>query len=202
MKFADKIIPRLGQSAENKEWYVNAIWTSLNEYIGEIESSLNRPQFQIVGTTTTPAGVDVPIMSTTGQISNKHIRLTYPEVKSAMWCGDAKKTFPNLFKLIGEKISKNFGTIYSTTIVGGISQFSIKGADITYNTCGTAFMAEIWSLGQAGKMNPELFHNTLEKYLNMAFRTIPPIVVNFVGTGIVPPGVFKGTANITFSLVK
>lgn len=200
--FADKIIPRLGQKPDNAEWYVNAIWKSLNEYLTDIETTMYQPQFKIVGTTTTPAGVSVPIMANTGQISNKRIRLSYPEVKAAMWCGDGKKTFPNLFKLIAEKITMNFSNISSTVIVTGISSFAIAGASEVYQNCGEMFMDEVLGLGEAGKMNPETFHNSFEFYLNYAFRSIPPITVPFVGAGVTPPGAFTGQAIISFSLVK
>ena len=126
MSFANKIIPRLGQPADNREWYVNAIWTSLNEYMSDIETALTRPQFVITGTTTVPGvpPIPTPIIAPVGMVSNKHIRLSYPEVKSAMWCGDGNLTFPNLFKLFASKLMLNFTNVYSNTIVNGISAFT------------------------------------------------------------------------------
>ena len=47
MSFANKIIPRLGQSADDSEWYVNAMYQSLNEYMTDIEIAMARPQFTI-----------------------------------------------------------------------------------------------------------------------------------------------------------
>ena len=202
MLFANHIIPRLGQSAENPEWYVRAMMDSLNEYMQDIETAMNIPQFVIAGVTTVPGAppVPVPITAPVGQVSNKHIRLTFPEVKAAMWCGEGSQTFPNLFKLFASKLMLNFTNVYSTTIVGGLTAFTFD-AVTPFTTMGNAFMTEIMAIGAAGNMNPTLFHNTLDRYLNLAFKSILPITMPFVGAGIIPTGAFTGTVTIAFQQV-
>ena len=61
MLFANHIIPRLGQSAENQDWYVRAMMDSLNEYMQDIETAMNIPQFVIAGVTTVPGTPPVPV---------------------------------------------------------------------------------------------------------------------------------------------
>ena len=202
MLFANHIIPRLGKSAENPEWYVRAIMDSLNEYMQDIETVMNIPQFVIAGVTTVPGAppVPVPITAPVGQVSNKHIRLSFPEVKSAMWCGDGSQTFPNLFKLFASKLMLNFTNVYSTTIVGGLTAFTFD-AVTPFTIMGTAFMTEIMAIGATGGMNPTLFHNTFDKYLNLAFKSIIPVTVPFVGAGVIPTGAFTGTVTIAFQQV-
>lgn len=202
MSFANKILPRLGQSAENQEWYVNAIWNSLNEYMGDIETAMARPQFTIAGITTVPGTppVPTPVTCMTGQVSNKHIRLSYPEVKTAMWCGDGNMTFPNLFKLFASKLMLNFTNAYSTTIVTGITGFAFDATTV-YSAMANTFMAEVKTLGAAGTMNAQTFHNTFSKYLDLAFKSLPPVVMSFNGMGQVPPGAFVGTITIAFQQV-
>ena len=202
MLFANHIIPRLGKSAENPEWYVRAIMDSLNEYMQDIETAMNIPQFVIAGVTTVPGAppVPVPITAPVGQVSNKHIRLTFPEVKAAMWCGNGALTFPNLFKLFASKLMLNFTNVYSTTIVGGLTAFTFD-AVTPFTTMGTAFMTEIMAIGATGAMNPTLFHNTFDKYLNLAFKSINPVTVPFVGAGMIPTGAFTGTVTIAFQQV-
>ena len=202
MLFANHIIPRLGKSAENPEWYVRAIMDSLNEYMQDIETAMNIPQFVIAGVTTVPGAppVPVPITAPVGQVSNKHIRLTFPEVKAAMWCGNGALTFPNLFKLFASKLMLNFTNVYSTTIVGGLTAFTFD-AVTPFTTMGTAFMTEIMAIGATGAMNPTLFHNTFDKYLNLAFKSIIPVTVPFVGAGMIPTGAFTGTVTIAFQQV-
>ena len=123
MSFANKIIPRLGQPADNSEWYVNAMYQSLNEYMTDIEIAMARPQFTVAGITTVPGTppIPTPVTAPVGQVSNKHIRLTYPEVKAAMFCGNGALTFPNLFKLFASKLMLNFNNAYSSAIVSGIT---------------------------------------------------------------------------------
>lgn len=202
MLFANHIIPRLGKSAENPEWYVRAIMDSLNEYMQDIETAMNIPQFVIAGVTTVPGAppVPVPITAPVGQVSNKHIRLTFPEVKAAMWCGEGSQTFPNLFKLFASKLMLNFNNVYSTTIVGGLTAFTFD-AVTPFTTMGTAFMTEIMAIGATGTMNPTLFHNTFDRYLNLAFKSIIPVTVPFVGAGMIPTGAFTGTVTIAFQQV-
>lgn len=202
MSFANKIIPRLGQPADNREWYVNAIWTSLNEYMSDIETALTRPQFVITGTTTVPGvpPIPTPIVAPVGMVSNKHIRLSYHEVKSAMWCGDGNLTFPNLFKLFASKLMLNFTNVYSNTIVNGISAFTFD-ALTPYNTMATAFMGEIKAIAASGNMNANTFHNTLSRYLDLAFKAIIPITVPFIGAGLTQSGPFTGTVTISFQQV-
>lgn len=202
MLFANHIIPRLGQSADDQNWYVRAMMDSLNEYMQDIETSMNIPQFVITGVTTVPGAppVPVPITAPVGQVSNKHIRLTFQEVKSAMWCGDGSQTFPNLFKLFASKLMLNFNNAYSTAIVSGLTAFTFD-AVAPFTTMGTAFMTEIMSIGATGAMTPVLFHNTLDRYLNLAFKSILPITMPYFGTGIVPTGAFTGTITIAFQQV-
>lgn len=202
MSFANKILPRLGQSPENEEWYVNAIWKSLNEYMADIESAMYIPQFIVSGITTVPSSppVPTPVMAHVGKVCNNRARMTYNEVKTAMWCGDSSLTFPNLFKLFARQLVKNFHTVISTTVVSGITSFTFD-AITPYTTNGAAFMAEIQSIGSAGIMTPEIFHNTLSKYLDMAFKSIIPITIPYVGKGIVPVGAFAGTVTIAFQQV-
>jgi len=202
MSFADKILPRLGQSAENKEWYVNAIWKSLNEYMIDIETALAKPQFTITGITTVPGTppVQTPVTCKTGIVSNKRTRLSYPEVKTAMWCGDGNMTFPNLFKLFASKLMLNFKTVYSNAIVTGITEFAFDATTV-YSSMANSFMTEIKAIGAAGSMNPQTFHNTLSRYLDLAFKSIPPVVMSFNGKGQVPTGAFVGTITIAFQQV-
>ena len=202
MLFANHIIPRLGQSAEDQEWYIRAMMDSLNEYMQDIETAMNIPQFVIAGVTTVPGTppVPVPITAPVGQVSNKHIRLTFPEVKAAMWCGEGSQTFPNLFKLFASKLMLNFNNVYSTTIVGGLTGFTFD-AVTPFTTMGTAFMTEIMAIGAAGNMTPVLFHNTLDRYLNLAFKSIIPVTMPFVGAGMIPTGAFTGTVTIAFQQV-
>ena len=202
MLFANHIIPRLGKSADDQNWYVRAMMDSLNEYMQDIETAMNIPQFVIAGVTTVPGTppVPVPITAPVGQVSNKHIRLTFPEVKGAMWCGDGSQTFPNLFKLFASKLMLNFNNAYSTTIISGITGFTFD-AVTPFTTMGMAFMAEIMTIGAAGTMTPVVFHNTLDKYLNMAFKSILPITMPFFGAGLVPTGAFTGSITIAFQQV-
>lgn len=202
MLFANHIIPRLGQSAEDQEWYVRAMCDSLNEYMADIEKAMMIPQFVITGITTVPGvpPVPTPVVSPTGQVSNKHIRLTFPEVKAAMWCGVGSQTFPNLFSLFASKLMLNFNNAYSTAIVTGTTMFAFD-ATTPFTTMGTAFMAEITSIGAAGGMNPTLFHQTFDRYLNLAFKSIIPVTMPFIGAGITPPGQFTGTITIAFQQV-
>lgn len=202
MSFANKILPRLGQSAENQEWYVNAIWKSLNEYMVDIETAMAKPQFTIAGITTVPGAppIQTPVTCMTGQVSNKHIRLTYPEVKAAMWCGDGNMTFPNLFKLFASKLMKNFTNAYSTSIVTGITGFVFDATSV-YSSMANTFMAEIKSLAASGSMNAQTFHNTFSRYLDLAFKSLPPVVMTFNGMGQIPTGPFVGTITIAFQQV-
>lgn len=202
MLFANHIIPRLGKSADNPEWYVRAMMDSLNEYMQDIETAMNIPQFVIAGVTTVPGAppVPVPITAPVGQVSNKHIRLSFPEVKAAMWCGVGSQTFPNLFSLFASKLMLNFTNVYSTTIVGGLTAFTFD-AVTPFTTMGTAFMTEIMAIGATGTMNPTLFHNTFDRYLNLAFKSIIPVTVPFVGAGQIPTGAFTGTVTIAFQQV-
>lgn len=202
MSFADKIIPRLGQQPDNNEWYVNAMYQSLNEYMSDIENVMTKPQFIITGITTIPGTppIPTPISAKVGQVSNKHIRLTYQEVKSAMWCGDGKMTFPNLFKLFASKLMLNFTTAYSSTVVSGTTAFTFD-AITPYTTIGTSFMTEITGLGATGSLTPEIFHNTLSRYLDLAFKSIIPVTMPFVGMGLVPTGQFTGSIVIAFQQV-
>lgn len=202
MLFANHIIPRLGQSADDPEWYVRAMMDSLNEYMQDIETAMNIPQFTVAGITTVPATppVPTPVTAPVGQVSNKHVRLTYPEVKAAMWCGDGKLTFPNLFKLFASKLMMNFNTAYSSAIVSGLTAFTFD-AVTPFTTMSTAFMTEIMSIGAAGAMTPPLFHNTMDKYLNLAFKSIIPVVMPYMGAGLVPTGPFTGTITIAFQQV-
>lgn len=202
MSFANKILPRLGQSAENEEWYVNAIWKSLNEYMVDIETAMAKPQFTIAGITTVPGAppVQTPVTCMTGQVSNKHIRLSYPEVKAAMWCGDGNMTFPNLFKLFASKLTKNFTNAYSTTMVTGITGFVFDATSV-YSSMANTFMAEIKTLAASGTMNAKTFHNTLSRYLDLAFKSLPSVVMTFNGMGQMPTGPFVGTITIAFQQV-
>lgn len=203
MSFAQKIIPRLGQSVENDaEWYVKAIHQSLNEYMADIETAMNIPQFLIVGTTTVPSTppVPVPISAPVAKVSNKHIRLTYDEVKAAMWCGDGNLTFPNLFKLFASKLMLNFTNVYDNSIVGALSAFTFDAIN-PFNNIANMFMTQIKSIGATGTMTPEIFHNTLSTYLDMAFKSIIPSTTAFVGAGLIPSGAFTGSVTITFSTV-
>lgn len=202
MLFANHIIPRLGQSAEDQEWYIRAMMDSLNEYMQDIETAMNIPQFLIVGTTTVPGTppVPVPVSAPVGQVPNKHIRLTFPEVKAAMWCGVGSQTFPNLFKLFASKLMMNFNMATSSAIVTGTTGFTFD-ATTPFTSMSNAFMAEITAIGASGAMNPTLFHNTLDKYLNLAFKSIIPVTMPFIGVGIVPTGAFTGSITIAFQQV-
>lgn len=53
-----------------------------------------------------------------------------------------------------------------------------------------------------GAMTPEIFHNTLSTYLDLAFKSILPVTVPFVGAGLIPSGAFTGTVTITFQTVQ
>lgn len=202
MSFANKIIPRLGQSAEDGEWYVKAMYQSLNEYMTDIEIAMARPQFTVAGITTVPGTppIPTPVTAPVGQVSNKHIRLTYPEVKAAMFCGNGALTFPNLFKLFASKLMLNFTNAYSSAIVSGITAFTFD-AVTPFTTMGAAFMTEITGIGTAGGMTPEIFHNSMSRYLDLAFKSIIPVTMPFVGMGLVPSGQFTGTIVIAFQQV-
>lgn len=202
MSFANKIIPRLGQSAEDGEWYVKAMYQSLNEYMTDIEIAMARPQFTVAGITTVPGSppIPTPVTAPVGQVSNKHIRLTYPEVKAAMFCGNGALTFPNLFKLFASKLMLNFTNAYSSAIVSGITAFTFD-AVTPFTTMGSAFMTEITGIGTAGEMTPEIFHNSMSRYLDLAFKSIIPVTMPFVGMGLVPTGTFTGTIVIVFQQV-
>lgn len=202
MSFANKIIPRLGQSADDSEWYVKAMYQSLNEYMADIEIAMARPQFTVAGITTVPGTppIPTPVTAPVGQVSNKHIRLTYPEVKAAMFCGNGALTFPNLFKLFASKLMLNFTNAYSSAIVSGITAFTFD-AVTPFTTMCTTFMTEITGIGTAGAMTPEIFHNSMSKYLDLAFKSIIPVTMPFVGMGLVPSGPFTGTIVIAFQQV-
>lgn len=75
MSFANKIIPRLGQSAEDGEWYVKAMYQSLNEYMTDIEIAMARPQFTVAGITTVPGSppIPTPVTAHVGQVSNNKL---------------------------------------------------------------------------------------------------------------------------------
>ena len=94
----------------------------------------------------------------------------------------------------------NFSNVYSTAIVSGITAFTFD-AVAPFTTMGTAFMAEIMTIGAAGTMNPVLFHNTLDRYLNLAFKSILPITMPFFGAGLIPTGAFTGSITIAFQQV-
>lgn len=203
MSFAAKIKPKLGQSVEDdEEWYVKAMHEALNKYLADIETAMLRPQFMINGITTVPGSppYPVPVSSPVAQVSNKHIRLNYQEVKTAMWCGDGELTFPNLFKLFASKLMLDFTNIFSVTIVEGTTALVFEAMS-TYNNYARLFMNEIKAIGASGTMTPEIFHDKMSLYLDTAFKSIPPVTMPLVGVGLIPTGAFTGSVTITFQSV-
>ena len=199
MMFSSKIIPRLGQSADNEEWYLNALWKSLNEYLDDLERAVNNTLIPITGVTVTPAGTPTSI-TFDGNILFRKKRFSYVTIKNAMWCGDGSQSFINLFTKIGEIIAEDFKTLAMTTIVTGFTDINLS-TTIPYKTCGMEFMTEIMALGASNAITPEVFHNTLDTYLNMAFHSIPQIITPVAGAGKIPVGTFTGVATFTPSLV-
>jgi hypothetical protein len=203
MSFADKIKPKLGQSVEDdEEWYVKAMHEALNNYLADIETAMLRPQFLITGITTVPGSppYPVPITASVAQVSNKHIRLNYNEVKAAMWCGDGNLTFPNLFSLFASKLMMDFNNVFSVTIVEATTVLAFEAMS-TYNNYGRLFMNEIKAIGASGAMTPEIFHDKMSLYLDTAFKSIPPVTMPLFGVGLIPTGAFTGSVTITFQTV-
>ena len=203
MSFADKIIPRLGQSVEDDpEWYVKAMYQSLTEYLIDLERLVDLPTFYINGVTTVPSTppVPTPIMAPVGKIFSTGSRFTYEEVKAAMWCGDGSLTFPNLFRLFAKNLMLDFTSVYDNTIVNAMSPL-VFDAITSYEAMGNEFMMEMRTVGAAGEMTPEIFHKNLSLYLNLAFNSIVTVTIPMAGMGLVPTGPFTGTVAVVFSQV-
>lgn len=183
-------------SSEDGEWYVKATYQALNLYMTQLESVLSIPNQMVNGVTTVPSTppVPTPVVGQYAYFMPTRQRFTYPEVKAAMFCGDANLTFPNLFNLFGTKFALNFMNLLAFPVLNVTGTVILPTT--SFMTCANELMLEARSVGAA--MTPELFCQLESLYLQMAIQTIPPMVVPLLGVGLIPTGSWVGTATIQF----
>lgn len=189
--------PLLYNKSEDMEWYVKATHSALNSYMLELETSLSKPNQQIAGATVVPSVPPVTV-SVTGQLVYfipNGLRLDYKDVKDAMWCGDGRQCFINLFNLFGSKFVKNFVNLGALPIVEIIARAKLSAA--SFEVCANEMIDAAIAIGT--NMNPDKFVELESNYLSKAIATIPPICIITSGAGLIPTGSFNGTIEIDFS---
>jgi hypothetical protein len=192
--------PQLYQSAEtDPEWYIKATMNSLNSFMQELEAKLSIPNQMITGTTIVPGTppVPTPIAGPLAYFIPTFQRITYHEIKTAMFCGDGRQCFINLFNLFGTKFAMNFVTLQASPILQIAAVATIPTT--TFQTCAIQLLKTAHSIGAA--MNPDTFVNIESKMLSTAIATIPPITIPCAGAGLIPPGAFTGVITLNFSTV-
>ena len=190
--------PQLYQSTEtDPEWYIKATMNSLNSFMQELEAKLSIPNQMITGTTIVPGTppVPTPIAGPLAYFLPTFQRITYPEIKTAMFCGDGKQCFINLFNLFGTKFAMNFVTLQASPILQIVAVATIPTP--TFQECAIELLETANAIGAA--MTPEIFVNLESTMLSTAIATIPPITVPCAGAGLIPPGAFTGVATVSFT---
>ena len=190
--------PQLYQSTEtDPEWYIKATMNSLNSFMQELETKLSIPNQMITGTTIVPGTppVPTPIAGPLAYFLPTFQRITYPEIKTAMFCGDGRQCFINLFNLFGTKFAMNFVTLQASPILQIVAVATIPTP--TFQECAIELLETANAIGAA--MTPEIFVNLESTMLSTAIATIPPITVPCAGAGLIPPGAFTGVATVSFT---
>ena len=189
--------PQLNQKTDDPEWYIKATMNSLNSFMQELEAKLSIPNQMITGTTIVPGTppVPTPIAGPLAYFLPTFQRITYPEIKTAMFCGDGKQCFINLFNLFGTKFAMNFVTLQASPILQIVAVATIPTP--TFQECAIELLETANAIGAA--MTPEIFVNLESTMLSTAIATIPPITVPCAGAGLIPPGAFTGVATVSFT---
>ena len=190
--------PQLYQSTEtDPEWYIKATMNSLNSFMQELEAKLSIPNQMITGTTIVPGTppVPTPIAGPLAYFLPTFQRITYPEIKTAMFCGDGRQCFINLFNLFGTKFAMNFVTLQASPILQIVAVATIPTP--TFQECAIELLETANAIGAA--MTPEIFVNLESTMLSTAIATIPPITIPCAGAGLIPPGAFTGVATVSFT---
>ena len=190
--------PQLYQSTEtDPEWYIKATMNSLNSFMQELEAKLSIPNQMITGTTIVPGTppVPTPIAGPLAYFLPTFQRITYPEIKTAMFCGDGRQCFINLFNLFGTKFAMNFVTLQASPILQIVAVATIPTP--TFQECAIELLETAKGIGAA--MTPETFADLESQFFAQAIATISPIPVPLVGAGLIPPGAFTGEATVSFA---
>lgn len=192
--------PQLYQSAEtDPEWYIKATMNSLNSFMQELESKLSIPNQMITGTTIVPSTppVPTPISGPLAYFLPTFQRITYSEIKTAMFCGDGRQCFINLFNLFGTKFAMNFVTLQASPVLQIVAVATIPTT--TFQPCAIELLETANAIGAS--MTPEIFVNLESTMLSTAIATIPPITIPCAGAGLIPTGAFTGLITLNFSTV-
>ena len=165
----------------------------------ELEAKLSIPNQMITGTTIVPGTppIPTPIAGPLAYFLPTFQRITYPEIKTAMFCGDGRQCFINLFNLFGTKFAMNFVTLQASPILQIAAVATIPTP--TFQTCAIQLLETANAIGAA--MTPETFVNLESTMLSTAIATIPPITIPCAGAGLIPPGAFTGVITLNFSTV-
>lgn len=196
MSFYNCMLPYLyakGDNDEDYEFYIRNLTKALNSWMKELGSKYSKAIFPMTGTITAPNGATSPYAATVGLRPSLRT-ISENDVKSALWNGDPKKSFPKLWKMIGDKIKFSFRTV--NTELGKVSSFTKISPMLNtsnFESVGEQFMAAVQS--GSGGMTPELFLAQQDSFLNLALTTIPPAIAT-VKSGIAPGGTFNGTVTI------
>lgn len=215
MAFADHMKRHLNPPksiSDDNEWYLKATTEALNEWMMELETALMVPSLTVNGSCITPAGVTIPYtVPSAGYFVPKMLRFTLLEVKGAMWCGDAEKSFENLFDLVGTKIAMNFSKVIAVpALIGGQGIPALVTSH--FKLAGSALVAWAKAMGAPMKEDPETATITPESFLEQestlllnAVKSIPPVPTPAIGDPIpatpvaCPGGIFVGTIGVNFA---
>lgn len=191
--------PLLYQTSDDNQWYLKATTDALNEYLNELVSILSKPCIMVSGVTTVPGTppIPTPITGNLAYFVPSLQKLTFEEVKTAMWCGDGKQCFINLFNLFGTKFCNTFKILNASPVLNASGMAILLPS--TFGTCAINMLSEAAAIGS--EINPDKFLELESRYLSLAIATIPPQIVPLVGVGLIPSGLWTGNATVNFSLL-
>lgn len=200
MSYYNKIKKYLNPVGEQEsDFYINATEDALKEYFKELRRVFIKSLFLLNGKVST--GIfSYPIIGAKGGmvLSSKLFTPSALNIKTALWTTPAENGFPNLFDEIGLSITKSFTEVSADGSVMS-PPVPIVLTTTHFKSFGTMFMSKIKTIGQ--DLTPDVFHQTLSEYIELAIKNIPPMSIPITGAWITG-GVFTGTVSVNFKNAK
>jgi hypothetical protein len=187
---------------QESDFYIKATQKAMSAYLNDIKRALCvKPIFEITGTVvvgnTSYSVMNVPA----GKLKTYSVsKPSYLNIKTALWTKKTSNSFPNLFALIGRKITQSFIKVTADPMVQGTPMPIILNT-AHFRSLGYAFIAKIKSDTTKSKMTPEKFHKTLGKYIEKGIKQITPLKIPISGAWSAG-GVFTGYVSVNLSNAK
>lgn len=201
MSYYSKIKRHLNPIGEQEsDFYIKATEDALWKYFNELKSKLTvLPIFTLNGTVIV-GNVSYAITNVPGgKLSAPTIhKISYLNIKSALWSEIPENSFLNLFEIIGNNFAKTFTFVAGDPIVTG-PIMPISLTTIHFRHFGELFIAHIKTIAQT--LTPDIFHSLLSEYIEKAIKAIPIQTISMNGSWVAG-GMFNGTVTVNFSDVK